>query len=66
MAEMFVALCFRATSQQKFEDYQKMMKSKSNVSPQLLQILKELEKPTDQKTFNLIEPCVILIFVWID
>jgi len=56
MAEMFVALCFRATSQQKFEDYQKVMKSKSNVSPQLLQILKELEKPTDQKTFNLIEP----------
>lgn len=53
ITEMFVAVCFRATSQEKFDEYQMMVESKGDVTPQMQQMLKEMEKPTEKKTFNI-------------
>jgi len=55
ITEMFVAVCFRATSQEKFDEYQMMVESKGDVTPQMKQMLKEMEKPTEKKVFNLRE-----------
>jgi len=53
ITEMFVAVCFRATSQEKFDEYQMMVESKGDVTPQMQQMLKEMEKPTEKKTFTI-------------
>jgi len=55
ITEMFVAVCFRATSQEKFDEYQMMVESKGDMTPQMQQMLKEMEKPTEKKTFNIRE-----------
>jgi len=55
ITEMFVAVCFRATSQEKFDEYQMLVESKGDMTPQVQQMLNEMQKPTEKKTFNLKE-----------
>jgi len=55
ITEMFVAVCFRATSQEKFDEYQNRVEETGAMTPQVKQMLNEMAKPTEKKTFNLTE-----------
>lgn len=54
ITEMFVAVCFRAASAEKFEEYKKQVEEKG-ASTQVQQMLSDLAKPTEKKTFILRE-----------
>ena len=45
---MFVAVCFRATSQEKFEEYQAQVEQKGGMTSQVKQMLGEMAKPTEK------------------
>jgi hypothetical protein len=55
ITEMFVAVCFRASSQEKFEEYKKQVKNEGGLNSQVEQMFKEMDKPTEKKTFDLRE-----------
>jgi hypothetical protein len=55
ITEMFVAVCFRATSQEKFDEYQKQVEETGSMTTQVKQMLNEMAKPTEKKTFSLTE-----------
>jgi len=56
ITEMFVAVCFRASSQEKFEAYQAQMETAGGMTSQVKDMLSDMAKPTEKKTFNLREP----------
>jgi len=55
ITEMFVAVCFRATSQEKFDDYKKKVEEKGDMTEEVQQMFSEMAKPTAKKTFNIRE-----------
>jgi len=53
ITEMFVAVCFRATSQEKFEEYQNQVEEDGRMTSEVRNMLNEMAAPTAKKTFNL-------------
>jgi len=53
ITEMFVAVCFRATSQEKFDEYQNQMEEDGRMTAEVRGMLSEMAKPTEHKQFNL-------------
>lgn len=49
ITEMFVAVCFRATSQEKFNEYQNQMKTDGKMTDQVRSMLDEMTKPETSK-----------------
>lgn len=49
---MFVAVCFRAASQEKFEEYKKQVEEKG-ANTQVQQMLSDLAKPTEKVYFTM-------------
>jgi len=56
ITEMFVAVCFRATSQEKFDEYQMQVEERGGMTTQVKQMLNDLAKPTEKKEFKLTVP----------
>jgi len=56
ITEMFVAECFRATSQEKFDEYQMQVEERGGMTTQVQQMLSEMAKPTEKKEFKLTLP----------
>jgi hypothetical protein len=53
ITEMFVAVCFRATSQEKFEEYQNQVEEDGRMTNDVRNMLNEMAAPTAKKTFDL-------------
>jgi hypothetical protein len=51
ITEMFVAVCFRATSQEKFEEYQNQVEEDGRMTSEVRNMLNEMAAPTAKKTF---------------
>lgn len=53
ITEMFLAVCFRATSQEKFDEYQAQVEEDGRMTKEVRNMLQEMEKPTEQKKYDL-------------
>jgi len=53
ITEMFVAVCFRATSQEKFEEYQNQVEEDGRMTNEVRNMLNEMAAPTAKKVFDL-------------
>lgn len=53
ITEMFVAVCFRATSQEKFEEYQNQVEEDGRMTNEVRNMLNEMAAPTEKKHYDL-------------
>lgn len=53
ITEMFVAVCFRATSQEKFDEYQNQVEEDGRMTSEVRNMLNEMAAPTAKKIFDL-------------
>jgi len=53
ITEMFVAVCFRATSEEKFEEYQSQMEEDGRMTHDVRNMLNEMAAPTEKKEYDL-------------
>jgi len=53
ITEMFVAVCFRATSQEKFQEYQNQVEEDGKMTAEVRNMLNEMAAPTAKQTFDL-------------
>jgi len=56
ISEMFVAVCFRATSEEKFQEYKDQAKKDGKANTQVEQMWSSMAKPTEKKEYQLKTP----------